>query len=54
MMGSTKERELPTSVIKMQGIRGSGAAGTHGDRRTRRLRDRGAKNRAAIREQMGR
>ena len=53
-MSKTKERELPAYVTKMQGIRGSGASGTHADRRTRRLRDRGATKRAAIREQTGR
>jgi hypothetical protein len=31
----------------------SSAAGTHGDRRTKRLRDRGARKRAAVREQQG-
>ncbi|GAA1491005.1 hypothetical protein [Brachybacterium sacelli] len=30
----------------------SGAAGVHGDRRTKRRRDRGAKRRAAINDQM--
>lgn len=51
-MSTSTQREVPASVIKMQGIRGSGAAGAHGDRRTRRLRDRGAKKRAAVHEQM--
>jgi len=32
-------------------LRGSGASGTHGDRRTKRLRDRGSRKRAAIRDQ---
>lgn len=52
-MSKTNQREVPASVIKMQGLRGSGAAGIHGDRRTRRLRNRGAIRRAAIREQTG-
>lgn len=32
----------------------SGAAGVHGDRRTKRRRDRGAKRRAAIKDQLAR
>lgn len=32
----------------------SGAAGVHGDRRTKRLRDRGARRRDAIRDQLAR
>lgn len=35
---------------RVQGIRRSGAAGAHGDRRTKRQRDRGAAKRAAIKE----
>lgn len=34
----------------VQDLRRSGAAGTHGDRRTKRNRDRGAQKRNAIRE----
>lgn len=36
---------------RLQELRRSSAAGTHGDRRTKRLRDRSAQRRAAIREQ---
>ena len=32
------------------GLRTSGAAGKHGDRRTKRRRDRGARERAAVKE----
>lgn len=32
----------------------SGAAGVHGDRRTKRLRDRGSRRRAAIKDQLTR
>lgn len=32
----------------------SGAAGAHGDRRTKRLRDRGARRRSAIKDQLAR
>lgn len=38
-------------VRKTQQLRRSGAAGTHGDRRTKRLRDRGAIKRAAIKRE---
>jgi hypothetical protein len=37
-------------VAKVQRLRGSGAAGSHGDRRTKRTRDRGSATRAAIRQ----
>lgn len=37
-------------VIAVQERRRSGAAGAHGDRRTKRLRSRGARKRAAIQE----
>jgi hypothetical protein len=49
-MSHTDRRELPESVVRMQGIRRSGAAGTHKDRRTRRKRSRAASNMAAIYE----
>ena len=38
-------------VRKTQELRRSGAAGTHGDRRTKRLRTRGAAKRKALKEQ---
>jgi len=38
-------------VTRVQGLRRSNAAGRHPDRRTKRLRDRGAQKRAAITEQ---
>lgn len=41
----------PELARAMRALRSSGAAGTHGDRRTKRLRDRGARRRAAIRDQ---
>lgn len=41
----------PERSRAMHGLRSSGAAGFHGDRRTKRRRDRGAQRRAAIREQ---
>lgn len=40
----------PAFALAMQELRRSSAAGTHGDRRTKRLRDRGAQKRAALRE----
>ena len=46
-------RELPASVRRMQGIRSSGAHGTHADRRTRRLRTRSAVRRSVLVEQRG-
>lgn len=52
-MSHTDRRELPESVIRMQGIRRSGAAGIHKDRRTRRQRSRAASNMAAIYESRG-
>jgi len=39
-------------VERVQGLRRSGAAGKHGDRRLKRRRDRGAAKRAALREQV--
>ena len=48
---TTATRELPADVRRRLDIRFSGAAGKHGDRRTRRLRDRSAQNRHAISEQ---
>ena len=41
----------PEMARAMHQRRTSNAAGTHGDRRTKRLRDRGARRRAAIRDQ---
>lgn len=38
----------PRAVRAVQQLRRSGAAGPHGDRRTRRVRRRGAAQRAAI------
>lgn len=35
-------------VHKVQGLRASGAAGVHGDRRSKRVRERGARKRDAI------
>lgn len=40
-----------TRVEAVQELRRSGAAGKHGDRRTKRNRTRAAKKRTAIREQ---
>lgn len=37
---------------EMHDLRSSNAAGVHGDRRTKRLRDRGSRKRAALRDQM--
>ncbi len=37
-------------VTAVQNLRRSGAAGTHGDRRTKRLRTRAARKAAAVRE----
>jgi hypothetical protein len=37
-------------VERVQGLRRSGAAGTHGDRRTKRLKTRAARKRAAVKE----
>lgn len=41
----------PELARAMHALRSSSAAGTHGDRRTKRLRDRGSRRRAAIRDQ---
>lgn len=41
----------PELARAMRDLRSSGAAGVHGDRRTKRQRDRGARRRAAIRDQ---
>jgi hypothetical protein len=41
----------PEYIKAMREIRRSNAAGAHGDRRTKRNRDRSAKNRNAIKEQ---
>jgi len=38
-------------VAQVQGLRTSGAAGKHGDRRTKRNRDRSAQKRTALRDQ---
>lgn len=52
---ATKTKHSPTAnpemARAMRQRRSSNAAGTHGDRRTKRLRDRGARRRAAIRDQ---
>ena len=45
------KRKTPARVAAALARRGSGAAGTMGDRRTKRKRDRGAQERAAIRDQ---
>lgn len=37
-------------IERVQGIRKSNASGKHGDRRTKRRRDRGAQRRFAIKE----
>jgi hypothetical protein len=42
------ERKTRTQAVQER--RRSGAAGKHGDRRTKRLRTRSARNRAAIKE----
>lgn len=42
----------PQYAWEMHGLRSSNAAGVHGDRRTKRLRDRSARKRAALRDQM--
>lgn len=47
---STKT-EVPANVRARLELRRSGAAGKHGDRRTKRLRDRSSQKRAAISEQ---
>jgi len=47
---STKT-EVPASVKARLELRRSGAAGKHGDRRTKRLRDRSSQKRFAIGEQ---
>jgi len=43
----------PDLARAMRELRRSNAAGTHGDRRTKRNRDRSAQNRNAISEQKG-
>lgn len=47
---STKT-EVPANVRARLELRRSGAAGKHGDRRTKRLRDRSSQKRFAISEQ---
>jgi hypothetical protein len=47
-----KPREVPARVRRTQGLRESGAAGIHGDRRTKRRRARAAQRQAAIKESM--
>jgi len=42
----------PDMARAMVNLRASGAAGPHGDRRTKRNRDRGTRKRAAIRDQL--
>lgn len=44
---------VPGQVRARLDLRSSGAAGKHGDRRLKRLRDRGAQKRFAIRDQRG-
>lgn len=53
MAVKTSRRRIsnPDLDAAMRGKRSSGAAGLHGDRRTKRLRDRGARRRKAIRDQ---
>lgn len=52
-MSHTDVRELPESVVRMQGIRRSNASGIHKDARLSRLRTRSTSKSAAIRESMG-
>lgn len=49
-MSKPATRELPANVRARLDLRSSGAAGKHGDRRTRRLRDRSSQKRAALKE----
>lgn len=49
-MSKTATRELPADVRARLDLRSSGAAGKHGDRRTRRLRTRDSQKRAALRD----
>lgn len=44
-------QEVPTQVRARLELRRSGAAGKHGDRRTKRMRDRSSQKRFAIGEQ---
>lgn len=48
MSTRAKRHQPPEFVRHAQSLRGSGAAGPHGDRRTRRVRDRGTAKRTAI------
>jgi hypothetical protein len=48
-MARHRKTVTPASVARVQSLRFSGAAGTHGDRRTRRMRSRSAARHAAIR-----
>lgn len=49
-MMSKTQRTLDARTRANLGRKGSAASGTHGDRRTRRNRDRSAQRRTAIRE----
>lgn len=53
-MSRTKNHRTanPDLARAMVELRRSGAAGPHGDRRTKRNRDRGTRNRAAISDQL--
>lgn len=53
MASKTKQHRTanPELAEAMRGKRGSSAAGPHGDRRTKRLRERGARRRKAISDQ---
>jgi hypothetical protein len=42
--------DTKTAGQRLQELRRSSAAGAHGDRRTKRLRDRGAQKRAAVQD----
>lgn len=52
LMKRQRAREDNTArVAAIQNLRASGAAGSHGDRRTKRLRTRSSQNRQAIEDQ---
>jgi hypothetical protein len=46
--GHPKKRVVPPSVHRVQSLRSSGAAGVHGDRRTKRARTRSDRERKAV------
>jgi hypothetical protein len=43
-------KDTAVRIARVQGLRGSGASGSHGDRRTKRLRTRKAKERQALKD----